>query len=100
MFCLLSNWNSSWTKHLYILCQGGYVFAHVNLLVGWFICQQDCTRNTQWISTKLGWVMDLGPKHDPFTFGVDPDTGTDPGNVYSLSLVLRDEVFPMSLLIS
>lgn len=45
-------------------------------------------------------MMDLGPEHDPFTFGVDPDKGSDPGNAYSLSLILRDEVFLTSLLIS
>lgn len=45
-------------------------------------------------------MMDLGPEHDPFTFGVDPDKESDPGNAYSLSLILRDEVFLTSLLIS
>ena len=68
-------------------------------LDGWFV-----SRTAQEILSgsprNLVWMMDLGPEHDPFTFGVDPDKESDPGNAYSLSLILRDEVFLTSLLIS
>lgn len=43
------------------------------------ICQQDCTKCTEWISTKLGPRMGLVPDQTPVSFGVHRDKGTDSG---------------------
>ena len=50
----------------------GYVFTCVRLLACMFVCQQDYTKTTEQISTKLGWKMVLGPEQTPLTFGVVP----------------------------
>lgn len=42
----------------YCLCQIGYVFTRVRLLVGWLVCQQAYIKTVEWISTKLGWRME------------------------------------------
>lgn len=39
----------------YYLCQSGYVFARVCLLVGWLVCQHAYIITVEWISTNLGW---------------------------------------------
>ena len=52
---------------------------HLCPSVGWFVClvcQNDYTKTTQRISTKLGWRMGLGPEQTPVA------VGTDPGNVF------------------
>ena len=47
-------------------------------MVGWFVCQQDYTKATKQIYTKLGWWKGLGPEETTLTFGVDLDEGTGP----------------------
>lgn len=56
-----------------------YVFTPVILLVVWLVCRQDYRETTERIFTELGWGMGLGPEQTPFTSGVDPVKGTDPG---------------------
>lgn len=43
-----------------------------------FVCRQEYTKTTEWISAKLR-RMGHGPRKSPFHFGVDPDKGADPG---------------------
>ena len=46
------------------------------------VCQQDYTKTTEQISTKLGSV--LGQTHPPsINFGKDVDKGMDPGNLFT-----------------
>lgn len=51
------------------LCQGGCLL----------LCQQDYTKATSQISTKLGWRTGLGPEVNALTLGADRDKGTDLG---------------------
>ena len=44
---------------------------HLCKLVGWLVCQQDCTKTTKLMSRKLGWRMDLGQEQSLLTSGVD-----------------------------
>lgn len=39
---------------------GRIIKFHLCLLVSWLVCNQDYTKTTEWISTKLGWRTDLG----------------------------------------
>ena len=42
------------------LCQGGYVFVNVRLLVGQLVGQQDYTKTAEPMSLKLGWRIGIG----------------------------------------
>ena len=63
----------------YYLHQGCYVFACVGLFVSCLFCEQNYTKTTGWISTKLGWMMGLGPEQTPSTFGLNLDKEMDQG---------------------
>ena len=54
------------------------------------VCRQDCTKNTEQISTKLGWRMGFGLEHNPGSFVVDLNKGTYPGIVSDYPLKLQD----------
>ena len=57
------------------ICQGGCF--HPRLCVHLLVCEQDYTKTTEWISTKRGWKMGLGPEQTPLHFGVHLDKETD-----------------------
>ena len=56
-----------------LINQGGLVFAFVSLFFGLLVCQQDFTKTTEWISTKLRCRMSLSPERTPLTFILDTD---------------------------
>ena len=57
---------------IYNLRQRDYVFGG----------QQDYTKTTERIPSKLGQRMRLSPEQTTLTFGTDSEKGTDPGNVF------------------
>lgn len=48
-------------------------------LNGWLVRQQDHTKTTEQIYTKLEWGIGLGSEENPLPFGEDLDVGTDAG---------------------
>lgn len=54
--------------------------------VGWLVNQQDYNKTVELIYTKPGRRMNLSSIEIPLTFGADPDKGTNPGILFSLSL--------------
>lgn len=57
------------------------------VFVCWLVCQEDYTKTTEGISTKLGWKMGVSQEQTPLTSGADPDKGLDSGTIISLPLI-------------
>ena len=55
--------------------------------------QQIVRKKTQLLFCLDGWKVGVAPKQSPLTFGVDPNKGMDPGNSFSLSLMVQDRMF-------
>ena len=72
------------------MLHGRHVFSRVCQSIGLLVCQQDYTKTTEWISTKLGWRMGLGPEQTLLTYVADPDKGTYPGISFWLSSMSQD----------
>lgn len=53
----------------------------------WYISRKT-EKNTEHISMKLGWKMDLRPEQNLLTFSADPDKGMDQGKRVNLAKVL------------
>ena len=59
-----------------------------SFLVGWLVCQQDYTKTTEWISTKI-WMEDVSqPEIDPLTFDACLDKET-PQGISFLTFLIR-----------
>ena len=63
---------------------GDYAFTRFHLLVYRLVCEQDYTKTTERISTKVWSKKSLGREQIPKTPVVDLDEGTDPGMLFFL----------------